>query len=297
MASYLLRSLKRENPDATIHLLTLEANAEFVRAFGLADEVHTLSLNKNPVTIVRGIIATALDVMRGGYDVVIDLEYLTRITAILTGLSRAPVRSGFHASNFWRGPFHNRRVPFTVTRHVRDNFLAVGREAGFTLSAETFMRLKLVDDESNESKVGRYFKSCEIGYIVINPNAGETALERRWPPEHFTALIEKLIRETDKQIVLIGGAHERAYCESISAAVANTSRVTNLAGETTIVELASTLEHADLVVSNDSGPAHMADHLGAPTIVLFGPETPVLWGPLGDIRVPLVIWEGSRFGG
>jgi len=289
MVSYLLRSLKRENPGAEIHLLTLEANAEFARAFGLADDVLTLRLDKHPLRLIRSISNTALEVMRGDYDVVIDLEYLTRITAILTALTRAPIRSGFHAANFWRGPFHNRRVPFTVTRHVRDNFLAVGREAGFTLSTETYVRLQLVDEFSNDTsdKIESFF-ALEERYIVINANAGETALERRWPKEHFIDLIENLIKETEKTIVLIGGANEREYCELISSAVGEAgqsesdSRIINLAGKTTIVELARVLEHADLVISNDSGPAHMADHLGAPTIVLFGPETPALWGPLGE---------------
>ena len=282
MASYLLRALRREEPEAEVHLLTLSSNADFVRTFNLATHVHTLTLSRNPLRLGLALLGVAFHVVRGRYDVVIDLEYLTRVTAVLTALSRAPVRAGFHAANFWRGPFHTHRVPFTGTRHVRENFLAVGREAGFALSSETYARLALPSQASDAA--GTLFDEMLVHdreWIVVNPNAGETAPERRWPAEHFTHLISDLLVDTDNTIVLIGADSERAYCECIQHETGNSDRVLNLAGRTSIADLARVLSGAALVISNDSGPAHLADHLGTPTLILFGPETPVLWGPLG----------------
>jgi heptosyltransferase-2 len=81
-------------------------------------------------------------------------------------------------------------------------------------------------------------------------------------------------------LVLIGSPMERAYVESLMAESALGSRVINLAGETGLAELVALFSHAAVVVTNDSGPMHIAAAAGASTVALFGPETPTLYSPL-----------------
>jgi ADP-heptose:LPS heptosyltransferase len=116
--------------------------------------------------------------------------------------------------------------------------------------------------------------------VVVNPNAGDMALERRWPTSHVTRFLTDFSARCGANLVLIGSAMEREYVESLVHGSGLVSRVVNLAGETDIGELVALLAHAVVVVTNDSGPMHIAAAVGTSTVALFGPETPALYTPL-----------------
>jgi ADP-heptose:LPS heptosyltransferase len=120
-------------------------------------------------------------------------------------------------------------------------------------------------------------------YVVLNPNAGRLSLERRWPAASFAEIAGRLALEDGLPVALVGTASEREYTEGVVDAVAPAARglVSNLAGKLSIGELAALLAEAGVVISNDSGPMHLAAASGAATIGLFGPETPVMYAPLG----------------
>ena len=119
--------------------------------------------------------------------------------------------------------------------------------------------------------------------MVLNANAGQLSLERRWPSENYVELGKRLLEETALALVWIGGRGERDHVGSIVTRLPDDAgRVHDLCGELDMGELAACLEGAALVVSNDSGPMHLAAALGAPTLGLFGPETPQMYAPLGQ---------------
>ena len=113
----------------------------------------------------------------------------------------------------------------------------------------------------------------------MNPNAGDMALERRWPAERVVELLRELAREP-VDVALTGAPGERTYVGSIVAASGVAERLVDLSGKIGIPELIALFARARVVVSNDSGPLHLAAAAGADTVALFGPETPVLYGPL-----------------
>jgi ADP-heptose:LPS heptosyltransferase len=118
--------------------------------------------------------------------------------------------------------------------------------------------------------------------VVLNANAGQLSLERRWPRESFAALARALVEEDLSPVVLIGSPSEREYVAPIAAWTQDLGSMRiDLTGELSLDELAALLEGAQAVVSNDSGPMHIAASLRAPVVGLFGPETPVLYAPLG----------------
>ena len=119
--------------------------------------------------------------------------------------------------------------------------------------------------------------------VLINPNASELLPHRRWMPERYRDLIRRLLADRDDVVVAITGApDERREAEALAAGF--DARCISLAGKTALAELPALYAHAALMVSNDSGPAHFAAATGLPTIVLFGPETPRLYQPLGTSR-------------
>ena len=118
---------------------------------------------------------------------------------------------------------------------------------------------------------------------MLNPNAGTLSLERRWPLPSFGELAGRLVAEERMAVVLVGSTSEREYTSQVKALAAESAQASifNLAGELDVRQLGALMEGAALVVTNDSGPMHLSAALGAPTVGLFGPETPIMYRPLG----------------
>lgn len=111
-------------------------------------------------------------------------------------------------------------------------------------------------------------------YIVINPNASDLRIERRWPKGQFKGLITKIREiEPDKTIVLIGSPSEESYVSEVIEGIID-SRVVNMAGKTSLGGLIELIRNAELVITNDTGPMHVAASLRKKTIALFGPCSP-----------------------
>jgi ADP-heptose:LPS heptosyltransferase len=113
-------------------------------------------------------------------------------------------------------------------------------------------------------------------------------LERRWEPEKYAALIERLVERYESPVVLIGTAAECPYVSQLLDRIRDgRERVLNLAGELSLGGLFALLDDARCVVTNDTGPMHMALALGAPTVGLFGPVDPRHYGWV-DLKVRMV---------
>jgi lipopolysaccharide heptosyltransferase II len=100
---------------------------------------------------------------------------------------------------------------------------------------------------------------------------------KRWPAMHWAALADRLIRDHDCTVILTGSANERHISDDIARRMARQPIV--LTGETDIDELLAVLARCDLVISGDSGPLHMAVALGRPTVSIYGPTDPAIYGP------------------
>jgi ADP-heptose:LPS heptosyltransferase len=116
----------------------------------------------------------------------------------------------------------------------------------------------------------------------VNPNASELCLERRWMPERFAQVVDALLDERPELLaVFVGSPSEVAFTQSVVDLCRHRGRALNLAGRLGLRELAEALREARLFLTNDSGPLHLATLTGTPTVALFGPETPSLYGPVG----------------
>jgi heptosyltransferase-2 len=116
---------------------------------------------------------------------------------------------------------------------------------------------------------------------LVALNAGATnSRAKRWPEDRFAALADRLIESLDSRIVFIGAASERDCAERVIRQMKRRGAI-NLAGETGITELIGALDACDLLISNDTGPAHIAAALGRPTLTIFGPTNEFETAPRG----------------
>jgi lipopolysaccharide heptosyltransferase II len=178
-------------------------------------------------------------------------------------------------------------VPFNRYWHVARNFRVLAGDdepAPVTAADVDALRFDAADEARAEFLLGAGGLRAGLPYAVLDPNAGSLSLERRWPVTRFAELASRLVREDGLGVALIGSRGERDYTEQVRtlADPADQDAIVNLAGDLDARSLAALLARATVVVSNDSGPMHLAAALGAPTVGLFGPETPVMYAPLGE---------------
>jgi ADP-heptose:LPS heptosyltransferase len=234
-------------------------------------------------------------------DTVIDLELFSRFTALLTGASGATLRVGFyrfHNEGLYRGEMLTHRVAYNPHQHIAKNFMALVNsllvpepELPYTkqhIMAED-LRLPLVHfTEEEQARMHCLVKNHYPAYkpirhrlVLINPNASDMLPQRRWPSERYLALSQRILAAAPDILLLITGspseqAKAEVYCQALSH-----SRCLNFAGVVAFRDLPLLYSLATLMVTNDSGPGHFSAITSLPTFILFGPETPSLYGSLG----------------
>jgi ADP-heptose:LPS heptosyltransferase len=213
-------------------------------------------------------------------DVYIDLEIYSNFSTLVTLFSLARNRIGFYLrSSSFRMGIYTHMMYFNPGMAISEVYLQIARLFGPVKEPVGLYPLhNSVGDEARAIVPAG-------DYLVINPNASDLRLERRWAAKNFTGFIERcLLRFPDKKIVLVGSASERDYTQEVVASISS-EQVLNLAGRTTMDKLIMLIRHAQLMITNDTGPMHIAFACGTPTVCLFGPCAPEQYAWLGDATV------------
>jgi len=241
-------------------------------------------------------------VRKNKIDTVIDLELFSRFTALLTGVSGACRRVGFysfHNEGLYRGELLTHRVAYNPHIHIAKNFIAMINALLADHEEIPYSKQKVEDSElilpryrcspdeisAMNKRICRHwaaFKEKKFHIVLINPNASELLPQRRWMVERYEELIQRILTTRPDVLVLITGAPNEqqesdALCQKI-----HDPRCVNFAGMLKLAELPVLYTIAALMVTNDSGPGHFSSITPLPTFVLFGPETPALYGSLGN---------------
>jgi len=239
-------------------------------------------------------------------DTVIDLELFSRFTALLTGMCGARHRVGyhiFHGEGLWRGFMLTRKVHYNPHIHITKNFLSLVHAAFAQKIEVPFSKIEILDSEVHleqavihpsslekvRERIGKMAKEARINYtpgkdrlILINPNASDLLPQRRWAQQRFSELIQAIHQKYPNDLILITGSPaEVVYVEKVRA-VANIKNALNFAGQVSFAELPPLYTLSDVMVTNDSGPGHFSAVTPLRTVVLFGPETPALYGSIGN---------------
>jgi heptosyltransferase-1 len=212
------------------------------------------------------------------FDLVLDLQGLFR-SGWMARKTRAGVRVGFSNARELAWAFYTHRVPIeTLEKHAIDRYLELARFIGCGGQVEYVFGHGEQDHAAVEGLVGAALPR----YAVLAP--GTNWPTKRWPIERFAALPAMLRERFGLESVVVGGPSEADLGVQIPGAV-------NLAGKTSLRQLCALIERAAVVISNDSGPMHIAAALGRPLVAMFGPTNPTRTGPYarGDAVLRLEI--------
>jgi lipopolysaccharide heptosyltransferase II len=295
LAQGMFARLKQRYPDASLHALLFARNREVLDLMAVIPPTNVLTLDDRSFVRFATDVLKALRTLRAlKLDVVIDCELFARVSSILSFLSGARVRVGFHRhtqEGLYRGSFINRRVMYNPYRHISQQFLAlaeavesqtvpVAKEMPEPLP-EPPPRLDFSTDELQrvEAQLHADFPSvAERTLVLIYPGGGLLPI-RAWPLENYFRLCRALLQD-GHAVGIIGTTTEKPLGQAIVAKCQNPCCI-DLTGYTqTIRHLLAIFHRASLLVTNDGGPGQFAAVTPLPTIIFFGPETPALYGPL-----------------
>jgi heptosyltransferase-2 len=250
-----VRDLRRNFPAARIEVL---ARPWVAPLYGAVSEVDAIRES-------RGVGADA-EAVRGAFDAAVLLPN-SFASALSVWRAAIPERWGYATD--LRGPLLTRRprVPAEVRgRSQVYYYRAMLAGLGLDVSPEADATLRCPEDWA--ARGAALLGGGDQPWIGLNPGAF-FGPAKRWLPERYAAAGELLARHAGARVAILGGASERALGEAIAAGMRAPARM--LCGETTLPELVGVLSRLRLLVTNDSGPMHVAAALGVPLVAVFGP--------------------------
>ena len=295
LAHAMFTRLKHKYPGASIHALVFAKNREVLDLLGVTPVENVLTVSDRSLGEFAADFFGVLRVMRAlEFDVVIDCELFARVSSIFSYLSGAPVRVGFFRhtqEGLYRGSFINRRVMYNPYEHLTRQFVGLAeaidsrttpvvKDASLPTPTPPPL-VQLPGDELQDviAKLHDDFPALEgKSLVLVSPSGGILPI-RAWPIEHYRALCTSLLGD-GHAVGIIGLNVDRPFGQDLVAHCRSPYCV-DLTGYTkTVRHLLALFHRASLLVTNDGGPGQFAAVTPVPTIILFGPETPVLYGTL-----------------
>ena len=296
-----MRKLKA-NIEGELYFVIFKKNKVSLQLLGTVKEENIFTIDED------GLVPIALSTLRflkwcreKEIDSVIDLELFSRFTALLTGLCGATNRVGFHSfhnEGLYRGDLLTHKVSYNPHQHIAKSFvglvdalLSKKQELPFTKriipdDEIQIAKVTVSEDEKNAvlDKIDTYYKGFDVQknpIILVNSNASDLLPQRRWDRENYADVIRGILAYCEDAIVLLTGAPAEFDGAQILSDSVNDSRCINFAGGVKFLQLPHLYSVSAFMLTNDSGPAHFASITDMHTFVIFGPETPALYGSLG----------------
>ena len=166
------------------------------------------------------------------------------------------------------------------TKHEVDYCLELAQAAGATITPEDRVPHLTVDLQAQQ-QVEQLLQQEGIQpdkLLITCHVSSNNGYAKRWPVPYWSTLIDRLVRDDDVQIVLTGAPSDIPLVEAVLRHTHQ--RVYNLAGKTSLTQLAALYQRADLLITGDSGPMHIAAAVGTPLTAIHGPTDPALSGPV-----------------
>ncbi len=281
---YFCRLLRRRFPYARIYFITTKGFKTMAERLSDVDEVLVVDdtgLGRMILTNIQLIFK--LWAIRP--ELYFDMEVYSSYSAVIANLSLARNRYGFYRKSvaFKKGLFTH-FVFFNTRRHISEIYRQMALVAGAD-NEDVVLPSPIIfskDDDQLLAVLERHGIN-QKPVVLVNPNASELLLERRWLVERWAAYLDQAVRRWSRMsFLLVGTSDEVTYVDWIYELLSDKTKdnVVNLAGQLEFGAFLSLVKRARLVVTVDSGPLHLAAAFGKPTISLWGPGAPEHYAPI-----------------
>ena len=265
---------------ARITFVTLERNRELLASQPGLDRIVTIK-DHGLVAPLADLLQVVRELRADRPDLFLDFEQFLRVSGLVARASGARFVVGFDTPGQDRRGLHDRAAPCAPDRHMSRSFAALAEAAG--LATDGVPSHALVVPAAARPRIAALVgESAPRPWFVLHPGSGDNFPGRRWPVERFAAVAARLHARHGGSLFVTGGAGERPLAsELVAELAAQEIAARDLCGALDLPELLALLAASDLLISNDTGPVHLATALRRPVVALFGPNSPQLYGPLG----------------
>ena len=299
LAYPLLKQLKSIYPSAEVFFITFYKNKDIFHLLGdIIPDNRVLVIREKPLLFILDTFSAIKRLRKEKIDIVFDLEFFSRFSALFSYLVKSEKIIGFYHYSFeglYRGNLLTHKIQYNPLNHITKNYLSFSLVIKQARKADPQLETKVTDDKvtfpqyatNNETRERVLHKLKGFGVniaagrdrlFLINPGEGVLPL-REWPIENFIYLSKLILEERKHYVVIIGteGADNKArdMLKKI-----NNPRCTSLVNQTGLEELMELFVISDSLICNDCGLAHLAMLTPIRKFILFGPESPQVFGPL-----------------
>lgn len=282
-ATPLLQTLRQSFPNSQIYFVTSKLNEILLKKTLSVNDVWCVD-DKNIFSVISSTIKVLNKLWKKKIDLYIDLETYSYYSTAVATLSLSRNRLGFYRAErnirlgvYTHMMFFNSRAP------ISESYLQMGRLVGCREIVTGLYPYRVSDDDKINCNaiINKLNPNIGARYIVVNPNASDLRIERRWPLANFALLITRLSHEfPDLVFYLIGTKNESEWVEQLVDQINDSEKkkVFNTAGKFSLGELFALISGASLTITNDTGPMHISFALKKATVCLFGPASPSQYG-------------------
>lgn len=266
-------AIRRAYPKARLTWLVKREWADLVERIDGVDRVWPVQ------PTLKGWLSQVFPLRAERFDLIVDLQGLFRSAAI-GWLSGSPLLAGFANGREGSPWFYSRRVPVPESEmHAVDRYLLVAEAVGAVKAdpPEFRFRIPQADYDEVDRLLSRFGVTSGTSWVAMNVSARWQT--KRWPSASFAEVADRLQQEGWGAVVMIGSPDDRADVAAVIEKMK--APAINLAGASTVGLLPALLSKASLLITNDSGPMHIAAAAGTPVVALFGPTSAVRTGPYG----------------
>jgi lipopolysaccharide heptosyltransferase I len=218
---------------------------------------------------------------RERFELTIDLQGLLR-SGVMAAATGAPVRVGLSDAREGAAWFYTHRVvpPGSLDEaHAVDRLLSIARAFGADVSRPRFAVAVADDDRAWAERA-----LAGVARPRLALNLGARWETKRWPPEHFAAVARRAVESRGAGLLAVGAPEDRPHVAELIRHL-DPIPVLDLCGRTTLPQLAALAERSDVVLSNDTGPLHLAVAAGARVVGVYTCTSPRLNGPYGPLSL------------
>jgi ADP-heptose:LPS heptosyltransferase len=301
-----MRKLKQQG-NAELFFVIFKKNYKSLEILKTIPEENVFKMNAdNLFALTKDIFRFMAWCRKKRITTTIDLELFSRFSALISLFSGAKSRIGYtnlHDEGLYRGNLVNKTVRYNPHVHIAVNFVSlVNKALGLFDNAYATIpvhpeELQLAKAEVAESSINTVKNKIQQLYpewsnesvVLLNVNASDLLPQRRWPQENFAALGKNLLSRFQNIIIVMTGAPaEKEYVQKVTDMIGH-KRCVNSSGFFSFDELVPLYSVSKMMLTNDSGPAHFASVTPLKVFVLFGPETPNLYLPIGGNAEPFYL--------
>jgi len=271
----LCKLVKIKFPSAKIIYITSKSNLELVKRFNAVDEVLCLN-DKGIYSILSSVFNIIFTLWRYKPELYFDLEVYSSFSAMLATLSLARNRYGFYRKSAeFKKNLHTHMIFFNTRKHISEIY----KQMALSVNASGISRLNEIITlrDKDREECHSVLKKLNIDnnrMIIVNPNASELCFERKWPQEKWVEFLSlSLKRFKEYTFLLVGAPDEEDYVSEIYEKLSTElmAEIHNVAGKFSLGGFLGLIEKCDLMITNDSGPLHIALALERPTVSMWGP--------------------------